>query len=331
MRGNSFSLREMVELELTADDLAATRFAISPLWELVSSLGALRKPLAAAAHLPWAKATLPRLLRLDRELFSALASPRGWTPDFLTPQPGPASLDPAAELAALRRLDPRRVLPDFREAYQEAPLPAVLTRHAKHPEDLLERVVDLVESYWSLALAEHWPRMQTLLRADVVHRTRQVADGGFATLFADLDPKVRWSGDRLRIAIGPDLHRARVDGRGLALVPCVFAVSPLVNIDVGLPPVVAYPARGAGSLWEDTATAEGALVDLLGRGRAAVLNALSAPRSTSDLSRALELSPGAVSQHLSVLARAGLVVRARHGRSVLYSPTLLGERVRDIT
>ena len=39
-----------------------------------------------------------------------------------------------------------------------------------------------------------------------------------------------------------------------------------------------------------------------------MLGALDAPRSTTELARALELSAGSVSQHLSVLREAGLVL-----------------------
>jgi DNA-binding transcriptional ArsR family regulator len=46
---------------------------------------------------------------------------------------------------------------------------------------------------------------------------------------------------------------------------------------------------------------------VLGRGRAAVLLTLDAPRSTIDVARRLEITPGGASQHLSSLKAAGLV------------------------
>jgi len=66
---------------------------------------------------------------------------------------------------------------------------------------------------------------------------------------------------------------------------------------------------------------------VIGRSRANLLSALDAPRSTTELARQLTLSPGAVSQHLSALRRAGLLTAARHGRSVLYIRTPLAERL----
>ena len=43
----------MVRFVFTVEDLARTRFAISPMWEAVHSLAALRDPSTAALHVPW--------------------------------------------------------------------------------------------------------------------------------------------------------------------------------------------------------------------------------------------------------------------------------------
>ncbi|MBT2456178.1 helix-turn-helix transcriptional regulator [Streptomyces sp. ISL-86] len=81
-------------------------------------------------------------------------------------------------------------------------------------------------------------------------------------------------------------------------------------------------------MWHtDTAAAPGALADLVGRTRARILVLLAEPAGTTDLARRLALSPGAVSQHRRVLLRAGLVTRARHGHTVLYLRSGLGDRL----
>lgn len=43
----------MVRFVFSVEDLALTRFAISPMWELVHSLVALRDQSHAALHVPW--------------------------------------------------------------------------------------------------------------------------------------------------------------------------------------------------------------------------------------------------------------------------------------
>ena len=86
-----------------------------------------------------------------------------------------------------------------------------------------------------------------------------------------------------------------------------------------------YPARGIGTLWESGPTTPEALAALVGKTRAALLTALDAPRSTTEIARRLGVSAGGASQHLGVLKDGGLVVGRRDGRSVLYVRTQLAD------
>ncbi|WIY00553.1 metalloregulator ArsR/SmtB family transcription factor [Amycolatopsis mongoliensis] len=88
---------------------------------------------------------------------------------------------------------------------------------------------------------------------------------------------------------------------------------------------VRYPARGRGALWTaGTRPPSEGTVRLLGRPRAALLEALRSPATTTELARALGVTPSAVPQHLAVLRENGLVDRERSGRQVLYLVTALG-------
>jgi DNA-binding transcriptional ArsR family regulator len=81
-------------------------------------------------------------------------------------------------------------------------------------------------------------------------------------------------------------------------------------------------------VWESAAvSAPGALVELLGPPRARLLGLLDRPASTTELAHRLAVSPSAVSQHLRVLRGAGLLSRARSGRSVLYLRSPLGDQL----
>ena len=85
--GDRFGHSRMVVFEFTLADLARMRFAISPMWELVTSLRVLRNPQPAALHLPWVREAMPIAAGLDLALAFALAPPDGYLPDFLTPPP----------------------------------------------------------------------------------------------------------------------------------------------------------------------------------------------------------------------------------------------------
>lgn len=187
-----------------------------------------------------------------------------------------------------------------------------------------------MREYWKRTHAEHWPRLRSLLEHDVLYRSRQIADGGTARLFCDLDPSVSWSEGVLRIECGESEFESdlNLDERGLLLVPSVF-VWPKVTMLTLEPwqPTLAYPARGIGMLWspEDASAPPDALERLLGRTRATLLTALDSPRSTTELAGELGLTPGGVSQHLGVLRDAGLVCGRRVARSVLYLRSAEGD------
>ncbi|MFD0573580.1 ArsR/SmtB family transcription factor [Kitasatospora gansuensis] len=71
-----------------------------------------------------------------------------------------------------------------------------------------------------------------------------------------------------------------------------------------------------------------ALELLLGAPKARLLALLDEPTSTTELAARLGVTPGAVSQHLTVLHATRLVTRTRSGRLVLYARSPLGDQLR---
>jgi hypothetical protein len=65
----------MIELKLTAGDLAQLHFCISPLSELMGSLAVLQCRSEHPQHRGWVTATQARIRHLDRELLLALVPP----------------------------------------------------------------------------------------------------------------------------------------------------------------------------------------------------------------------------------------------------------------
>lgn len=321
----------MLSFRFGPEDVANVRFAISPLMELHNSVRTLDHPEARALHLPWVAATRERVADLDIGVLRALQRSRAYTPDFISPPPSSPLGDLEAELAEMLATPAGQVRAEVRRVYAPAPLPPLLQPFEHDPPAAVAALAELVRAYWERALAPHWGRIRALLEGDVLYRARQLADGGAQRLLADIHPELRFADDTLLIDMPFDGH-ADLGGRGLLFVPSAFTwPRPSASLEAPWQPFVVYPARGIASLWDPgRAAPPAALAALLGGRRAAVLTALHAPRSTTELARSLALSPGSVSQHLSVLRDAGLVNAHRVGRVVLYvrSPsgdTLTGE------
>ncbi|MEV0096303.1 helix-turn-helix domain-containing protein [Streptomyces sp. NPDC050738] len=322
----------MIEFLFGVDDLARTSFAYSPLQETSFSLRAWRDPVRYPFQRPWLRRMRAAYGRQDLEVLDAMVSGRLWIPDFLTPRPSRARPTFAEELNLLRATEGSVVASGLRDAYGDGePLPAVL---AGDPVRLLTRIADALESYWTDCLADAWwPRAQSVFEGDLAHRGRVLAEEGVEALFAGIDPRLAWDGEQavLRL-ISPHKtggwwrDQVAVAGRGMVLTPTLFArgAQPLCTPE--LPPALFYPARGRAQLGESAPpVADHALARLLGAPRARILLLLAEPASTTELAHRLGVTPGAVSQHLSVLYAAGLLARARAGRSVQYRRSELGE------
>lgn len=322
----------MISFELGVEDLADTRFALSPLYETVLSLRVLREPGLSALHLPWRRQVLGALDGLDIELLMSVVAVRRTLPDFLTPRPASFAPSFEEELATVRRTPPDLVRRDLVAAHDPDPLPAPLTA-ALAPGDgpvlaLRDALCVVLHQYWEAAVRPMWPRMRLLLEADMTYRARRLAMGGARLLFSDMHPNLRWQGGVLHIGQMLNRHRVVASGRGLLLVPSVFAHKPAPPVSPEEAPTLAYPSRGVATLWAREPVADtAALVSLVGAPKARLLGLLDEPLPTIELARRLGVTASAVSQHLGVLYATGLVSRARHGRQVLYRRSPLGDRL----
>jgi DNA-binding transcriptional ArsR family regulator len=318
----------VLELELTPQDLAHTRFAMSPLWEVVASVRVVKRPGNHAVHGPWQALARQRLAGVDWRLLSALVPvPGAVVPGFLAP-PQPAMIaDLDLELAALRAVGGDEVRGTLDRL--DGPLSGRLVDLYDDPPAGLARLASEVRDYWDAALAPHWPRILSLLEGDIRHRARVLAEGGAHRLFQDLDPAVTWEGDQLHLDHRSASGRVRLAGRGLLLAPSVFIWPHIASVVVPpWQPTLRYPPRGVATLWEQRQeVTPAALARVLGRSRALLLTALDSPASTAALARATGLTPGGVSQHLTALRDAGLVSAHRSGRFVLYARTRLAEEL----
>ena len=315
----------MIRFVFSVEDLARTRFAISPLWEATRSLVALQDPSSAALHLPWLRTLSGRLDGLALEPVVALVPPRGYWPDFLTPPPSGPLGRIADDLDALRRTPVGQIRHDIALFGAQHPRARIADGWLEHPRREVRRLADTLAGFWNRAIEPAWPRIQAFLDADIAHRARRLAEGGPAALFADLHPGVAWGADHLDVVSDRDAT-IELGGRGLVLLPSAFQWARPATIE--LPPwqpTLIYPARGIATLWDEGSDAGDGLVRLLGATRAAVLGALAAPRSTADVARLLSISAAGASHHLTTLRDAGLATARREGRTVLYVRTPVGD------
>ncbi len=333
----------LLVLELDVADLAATRFAISPLGETIRAVQLLAgrdTPAATMPWLRWARRELAwRPLRLPR-LWPLIVTGLPTFPEFLVPAPEVRMPELGAELARVRAVPAAAVRASLRRVWEEHPWPESARELDARPRESLAEIAAEIGECHDRLIAPHWERIRPVLEADIVYRAGLLAGGGARSLFADLHPDLRWSGGTLTLSDyeqGPSPVKVMLGPDGVVLMPSVFHWPDVsLNLATSTQTMLLYPARGTATVWEgagwDGEAPEGtgaggreeAAEALLGAPRVRLLSALRSPATTTALARRLGVTPSAVSQHLAVLHRGGLVDKRRSGRAVLYQITELG-------
>ncbi|WP_330266244.1 winged helix-turn-helix domain-containing protein [Streptomyces griseorubiginosus] len=309
--------------QVDGDTLVRSRFVVCPFTETFAALRLLNTGTGAhPGEDAWLRAHLPAYrARLAADPVTALLVRSGmgtsWIADFLAPLPRDGT--PLEDtLARIRATDPAVARADVRVSLR-GPLPAALER-----DDLPERAAALLAHVWTATVRPYWDRRRRILEADVVARTAQVSQGGWAAVIDSLLPgQTRWlGGNRLQVNRHERPPRD-IRGAELVFVPvtagrgwATWEEPRRYALVYGCTGALADP--GARSVPESLGT-------LLGAGRARVLVLLDAPLSTSQLVAVTGQALGSVGRHLRVLLDAGLVERRRAGRSVLYVRTAAGE------
>ncbi|RAN95221.1 ArsR/SmtB family transcription factor [Micromonospora saelicesensis] len=329
----------MLKIHFSGEDILRTRVApaADPVWELVLSLHVLRGRTRDPLTANWRR-SVARDLRQDSSseqlrLLFALNPPRGYFPDFLTPYASVEGFE--AGLDALRSTPVELLHRDLSVLAAENQLPSSAAALARGEVSALHHLAESMEQYRSLAISPYWSRIQAAVAADRARRARALLDGGVEGLLTSLRPAMRWESGVLEVRSYPHSRELHLDGRGLLLVPSFFcAATPVALLDPALPPVLVYPVDRLGALVSaDDSAASGAaresLAALLGRTRAAVLQASDEGCTTGEVARQLNISPAAASQHATVLRNAGLLVSHRERNSVLHTLTPLGRAMLD--
>ncbi|MGY1440019.1 ArsR/SmtB family transcription factor [Streptomyces reniochalinae] len=313
-------------LRIHVDETALTRVTVGsdPLWETVLAGHQLvaRGPKTFTAWRQRAGRLASRTDTLSSavQLLHALAPPRtGYFPDFLTPQDGQRGLQ--AGLEALCATPRARLRPELVKAFDGRRAPVWVQELAEGRSGRVRQVAQAVRTVHRTLVAPDWAGTDKLVEADRAVRSRALRDGGVHGLLSSLRPHLRWQPPVLEMDY-PESRDLHLNGRGLCLIPSRFCWGkPVALEDPSLPQVVVYPVDHSPLFATADPRALGALV---GRTRARVLAAVETASTCSDLSRRLGIAPSSVSEHVSVLRAAGLVVSVRHDNRVLHTLTPLG-------
>jgi len=321
-------------ISLDVAELAATRFAASPLCETIRAVQLLAAPQPPSVNRPWldwARHQLDqRPLRVPR-LWPLVVNGLPSYPEFLMPAPAtqwPLFADEVARLAATAA-EPVRA--SLCRVFGDGPWPASASELFERPRDSLREIADELAECYERLIAPHWERIRAALDADIAYRTGVLASGGARHLFADMHTDLNWAAGTLTIHDADTDHsvfRVQKGPDGVVLMPCIFAW-PHVSVSraTSTQTILLYPARGAANVWSplgDRGISGTPAEHLLGVSRARLLSALRSPATTTTLARQLGVTPSAVSQHLAFLHRGQLVQRQRRGRTVLYQTSELG-------
>lgn len=192
----------------------------------------------------------------------------------------------------------------------------------------------LTEAYWRDALLPYWPQIRAAVQMDLSVRVSQFAYGGIEQCLTQLHPLARWKAPVLEI---PRRDRTdeemALDGLGMRLVPSFFCGMPLTALsDAGVQPVLVFAVNRRVTAPDPTPDCGGmaALKELVGQTRAKILAAIAVnPCTTTQLASSLVVSAASVSQHATVLRKAGLITSHRNGSYVVHAITSTGKLLAD--
>lgn len=173
-----------MRIEVTPADVAASRYAISPLGEAVSALRLCAGQNAAAALTPWVTRARPAYQRLRREspavgALLALLRHGGYNADFTQPPPDVAGREFADELAVVRATPLAQARSELaRNLAGPRSTPPAYARAIYRSPDVVDLLADAIEAAWVTLVEPDWPRLRAILERDLLHRAgRLVAYG----------------------------------------------------------------------------------------------------------------------------------------------------------
>ncbi|MEV0594616.1 ArsR/SmtB family transcription factor [Nonomuraea cavernae] len=325
----------MLEFDVDPQDLAASRFAISPINETGRALDILSGYRGDVSLRPWADRARERFTDLCRQVppvraLVTLGHTNGYQPDFISPPPtGPReTMANQLEIVRATPFDQARQELHRTVAERRRPVPEEVRATLQAP-DVVARLAVGLEAVWHELIEPDWPAIHAILEQDLLHRAGLLLAYGWAEALTDLSAHVGWRSHENGGSITADVpwdERCPPDSDGLLFVPTIFGPLAFCT-DPPWRRAILYPARGRATLTHRHVQEDhgDALSELVTRTRALLLRAMRQPVTTTQLTRQHGMSLGTTGHHLSILRRSGLIISTRSGKFVLYRRTALGD------
>ena len=321
----------MITIQLTVEDLARIRFAVSPMAVTTISYRTLLFPDLYPRHRGWASQAATRMGGCSLSALSLVHSRGRRMPDFLTPLPFSPSERVESEIRSLTHASVDALRADADIARRAAVYPddaARMSCFVDQVPTLRDQLTADIWCYWEQVVHPSWQSIEAILEGDILFRTQQMGKFGVDAILNNLAHDVAYNDGLL--TIWADTHeQTTLSGQGLVLTPNLFADHTWFQRTGDGPVMLIYPARGAGNLGTQSSVqaVNGRLSAMIGVTKAQILGEADHPVSTLELAERLSVTSGAVSQHIGQLHTADLLQRQRVGRYVYY---LLTKRGRDL-
>ncbi|MFD5468373.1 DUF5937 family protein [Kitasatospora sp. NPDC127059] len=221
--------------------------------------------------------------------------------------------------AATIRTDLNPVCPASRPV---TPFTRALVRRDSEGLHLLENAL---RTTWTALLAHQWPRIEAAHDAELAWRTRILAQQGLRATLAGLVPGGRWESNTTLVYDRVGDLDVLLAGHGLRLLPsALWRGRPVIAHHADAPSVLIYPMTAAPLPVTEEDQPDDPLGTLLGSTRSAVLQLLTAHRTTTEIARALDISKASASEHARALRHARLITSRRAGKAVFHACSSLG-------
>jgi hypothetical protein len=214
-------LAGVLRVEISPEDLARSRFAVSPLVELETLLRSLQRSYPRPT--PGIERLRPDFERLRRTTMLPVllaVQTSNYGPSFLAPPPRGMGQTIDDDLAAVRATPLALARDEIRQATALQPVADPDVAQVLRSPAVVATIAGVLEESWHVLIGPTWAATRALLERDVLHRASRLTRDGWAAAFEGLHERLRWRDGGIDLLGRPD-ERVLLGGGGLMLVSSV--------------------------------------------------------------------------------------------------------------